>query len=168
MVRGGVIALVFLALSGWAGATGPVRPALPAAEQLRLHRANKTLLTDLVNNGVALGTTEGTVDRAIACQAAARALGVALSRAADDNDSDRVVELGSHLELVVRDGLVPLFDAARVHITRESPEYARLLKAQEGAASNLDDVRDAIGKLGDNAHARDISTKLTGLKEKLK
>jgi hypothetical protein len=168
MVRGGSTVLILLALSAWAGGQGPSRPALSAADQLRLHRANKTLLTDLVNNGIRLGTTEGTVDRVIACQATARALGVSLSRAADDNDSDRVIELGSHLELVVRDGLVPLFDEAKIHITKESPEYARLVKAQEGAASNLDDVRGAIGKLGDNPPVRDISSKLNGLKEKLK
>jgi hypothetical protein len=171
MVRAAYTTLFFLAIAAWAGAQAPPRSSLPAAEQLRLHRANRVLLADLIDRGIELGVTDSTVGRVEACQRTARVLGVALSRAANANDADRVVELGNHLELMVRDGLVPMFDEAKVHITRESPEYARLKAAQESATSNLDEARTAIAdaaKLGDNIRVHEVAGKLGGLREKLK
>ncbi len=171
MFRVAYILACFLALSAWAGAQAPQRTALSAADQLRLHRANRVLLADLVDRGIELGVTDSTVGRVEACQKTARVLGVALSRAAQADDADRVVELGNHLELVVRDGLVPMLDEAKIHITRESPEYARLKAAQDGATSNLDEARSAIAdaaKLGDNVKVLDVAGKLGGLREKLK
>ena len=55
MVRWGCTSLVCLALAAWAGAQAPPRAALSAAEQLRLHRANRVLLADLVERGLDLG-----------------------------------------------------------------------------------------------------------------
>lgn len=171
MVRAAYILTFFLALSAWAGAQAPPRTALSAADQLRLHRANKTLLTDLVNTGIKLGVADSTVGRLEACQATARVLGVALNHAAKADDADRVVELGNHLELLVRDGFVPMLDEAKIHITKQSPEYARLKAAQDNATANLDEARSAMidaGKLGESAKVREVAGKLSGLREKLK
>lgn len=159
---------ILLALAAWAGAQGPSRAPLSADAQIHLHRANKTLLTDLVNNGIALGATDNPVGRVEACQATARVLGVALCRAAEANDGDRVVELGDHLELVVRDGLAPLLDETKLHISPESPEYKRLKKAQEHAVANLDEAISTTSKLADNSKIRSLTGKLDGLRDKLK
>ncbi|HEY2911400.1 MAG TPA: hypothetical protein VGI99_14210 [Gemmataceae bacterium] len=167
MRRAATTTAILLALAAWAGAQGP-RAALSAADRVQMHRANKTLLTDLVNNGIALGTTDNAVGRVEACQATARAIGVALCRAAEADDGDRVVELGSHLELVVRDGLTPMLDETKLHISKESPEYVRLKKAQENAAANLDESIATAGKLGGNANVRTLTGKLGELREKLK
>lgn len=171
MVRVGSTVLFFLALSAWAGAQGSPRPSLSAADQIRLHRANRVLLADLVDRGVELGNASHPVDRAEACRKTARVLGVALQKAAEADDADRVAELGNHLELVVRDGLVPILDEAKRNIHPMSPDAARLKAVLENASGDLEWAWSAIpttGKSGDSARVRDISSKLGGLREKLK
>lgn len=163
---------VFLALSAWAGAQAPV-PPLTAADQIRLFRANRTLITDLVQSGIKLGVADHPVDRAAACQETARWLGVALRRAAEtsDPDADRVAELGGHLETVVRYGLVPMLDEARQTTPPESQDAARLKLVRETAAGDLDLARSAIptsGKVGESEKVRDLRGKLDGLRERLK
>lgn len=172
MFRAGYTLAVFLALAAWAGAQGPApAPRLTAADQLRLLRANRVLLTDLVTNGVELGNADRLPDRADACRRSARFLGVALQNAAGADDPDRVAELGGHLEAVVRDGLVPILDEGKATIPPESQDAARLKVVRETAARDLNDFWLAIpeaGKVGDSGKVRDIRGRLDGLREKLK
>jgi hypothetical protein len=169
MRRFGLTSLVLLALAAWAGAQGPQQASLSAADQLRLHRANRVLLADLVDRGIELGRASHPIDRAEECRKTARALGVALQKAADADDADRVAELGNHLELVVRDGLVPSLDEAKRHIHPMSPDAARLKQVQETAAGDLDGTWTAIqAKLADHAKVKDVAGKLGGLRDKLK
>ena len=137
MVRSAYLLLFFLALSAWAGAQAP-RPALTADEQIRLHRANRILLADLVDRGIELGKANHPIDRAEECRKTARVLGVALQKAAENDDADRVAELGNHLELVIRDGLVPMLDDAKRNIHPMSPDAARLKVLRENAVGDLE------------------------------
>ena len=161
MVRVGLTLGVFTALAAWAGAQGP---PLTAADQIRLLRANRGLIADLVDSGVRLGAAEHPLSRAEACQATAHHLAVALERAAEGQDADRVAELGAHLELVFRDGLVPNLDRAEKIIPRESPDAEKLKEVRKRAAGDLDGVRAALppGKLDG------LRGKLDELREKLK
>ena len=170
MVRVGSTFLFLLALTAWAGAQAPQRAALTADEQLRLHRANRVLLADLVDRGIELGRANHPIDRAEECRKTARVLGVALQRAAENDDADRVSELGNHLELVIRDGLVPMLDDAKRTIHPMSPDAARLKLLQENAVGDLEwaSAIPATGKLGANASVRELVGKLGGLREKLK
>lgn len=166
MIRLAYTSLACLALAAWAGAQAPPRAALSAAEQLRLHRANRVLLGELVDRGIDLGGASNPVDRAEACRKTARVLGVALVQAADANDADRTTELATHLEAVVRDALVPLLDEAKRNITPASPDAARLKAVRESA---LNDLGDATGnKLADQPRVKDAVLKLGVLREQLK
>lgn len=169
MCRAGFTLLVALVLSAWAGAQGPA--PLTAADQLRLLRANRILLTDLVTSGVELGAADGPVDRADKCRKTARVLSVALERAAEAGDADRVAELGDHLDRVVRDALVPVLDDARQTIPEGSPDAKRLKLVRESAVGDLDWARGAIpdgGAVGGSAKVRDLAGRLDGLRAKLK
>jgi hypothetical protein len=168
MIRLAYTTLAFVMLAAWAGAQGPPRAALSASEQLRLHRANRVLLVDLVDRGIDLGVANHPVDRAEACRKTARVLGVALLQAAESNDADRVAELGGHLESVVRDGLVPMIDEARRNIHPASPDSARLKLVRDTAASDLDGATKLPEKLADQPQVKDVVGKLGGLKERLK
>lgn len=166
MKRLAYTSLACLALAAWAGAQAPPRASLSAAEQLRLHRANRVLLGELVDRGIDLGVASHPVDRAEACRKTARVLGVALVQAADANDADRTTELAGHLEAVIRDALVPLLDEANRNIHPASPDAVRLKAVRESA---LNDLGDATGnKLADQPRVKDAVNKLGGLKDLLK
>ncbi len=160
-----ITAVVLASLAAWAGAQGPAPSA--AAERLRLHRANRTLLTDLVGGGVRLAGADNPVARAEACQQTARAVGIAVRRAAEANDADRVAELGDHLDALVRDGLVPVLDDGFRTIPAESPDAARLRAVRTGAAADLDATEAALPP-GDDAALRLLRARLTELRERLK
>ena len=170
MFRAAFTLSFFLVLSAWAGAQGPQRAALTAADQLRLHRANRVLLADLVDRGIELGKANHPIDRAEECRKTARVLGVALQQAAEKDDADRVAEIGNHLELVIRDGLVPMIDDAKRNIHPMSPDAARLKLLQENAVGDLDwaSTIPTTGKVSENAKVRELTGRLGGLKEKLK
>lgn len=163
MTRPTLTAVVFVVLAAWAGAQGPTT----ASDKLRLHRANRTLLTDLVGGGVRLGAADHPVARAEACQQTARAVGIAVRRAAEANDADRVAELGDHLDALVRDGLVPVLDDATRVIPAESPDGARLRAVRAGAAADLGETEAAL-PAGDDAAVRALRAKLADLRERLK
>ena len=169
MVRAAYILMFSLALAAWAGAQAPQRLALSAADQLRLHRANRVLLADLVDRGIELGKANHPVDRVEECRKTARVLGVALQLAAEKDDADRVAELANHLELMVRDALVPLLDDAKRNVHPMSQDAARLKLIQENAAGDLEwaSTLPSTGKL-DNSKVREVVGKLGGLREKLK
>lgn len=157
MTRPALTAVVLASLAAWAGAQGPTT----AADKLRLHRANRALLTDLVGSGVRLAAADQPVARAEACQQTARAVGLAVRRAAEANEADRVAELGDHFNTLVRDGLVPALTEADGVVPRESPDGVRLRAVRAGAAADLDAVDAALP-------AGDLRTKLAELRERLK
>jgi hypothetical protein len=163
MARAGLSLVVFLALAAWAGAQGPA--PLTAADQLRLLRANRLLLDDLIGRGIELGAADSPLDRAAACQATAHALAVAIQRAAEAQDTDRVAEIGEHFETVVRDGLGPTLDEARRVTPPGSPGEKKLKELRETANGDLKGVRDAIPNTG---KVKDVRDKLDGLQDKLK
>ncbi|HJZ55540.1 MAG TPA: hypothetical protein VKE74_11300 [Gemmataceae bacterium] len=170
MTRVGLTLAVFLALAAWAGAQGP-SPALPADVRLRMLKENRLLLNDLVHQGIALSKADNPVSRAEECEKVVRTLGAAVRRAAEAENPDRVAELGEHLDVVVRDGLVPNLDEAAGMVAPESPEAKRLKEVRERAASGLDELQSALpttGKVGENDKVKDLRGKLGGLKERVK
>lgn len=158
MTRTALTAVVLASLAAWAGAQGPT----PAHDKLRLLRANRTLLTDLVGSGVRLAAADQPVARAEACQQTARAVGLAVRRAAEANEADRVAELGGHFETLVLDGLVPALTDADAVVPRESPEGVRLRAVRAGAAADLDAIDAALP--ADGA----FKAKVAELRERLK
>lgn len=168
MRRSLVTLVAVTALAAWAGAQGPA-PALPAADHLKLLRANRTLIDNLVDHGVQLAATDDPVQRADECRKTAQSLASALRRAADDQDPDRVAELAGLMAEVVRDGLTPTLDEARGVIPRGDPREKDLLRVATQATAGLDAVPAAIpaGKVADSPKVRDALAALAALRANL-
>lgn len=167
MVRPVLTGCVLLVLAAWAGAQGP---PLTVDVQLRLLRENRTLLTDLVNQGVELSASDDLVTRTEMCERTVRTLGAAIKRAAEAQNADRVAELGDHLNVVVTEALIPNLDEATRMIDPRSPEAAKLKAVRSRTAGNLGDLRDALptaGKVGDSDKVNDLRGKLDTLKERM-
>lgn len=172
MSRAAVVILTFAGLAAWAGAQGQT-PGASAADRLRLLRANRAVIGDLVAAGVKFGRQDDPINRAAACAEVAGALTHALGRAAADPaaDPDRVAELGRHLTAVVGDGLVPVLDDARRAVPEGSPRAPELARVREKAGRDLADCRRTIpaaGAVAADPAVKDVCDQLDRLREKLK
>ncbi len=168
MLRWSVTFFACLALAAWAGAQGP---PLSVDVQLRLLRENRTLLNDLVNQGVALSAADDLVGRTEKCEETVRTLGAAIRRAAEAQNADRIAELGDHLNGVVNEALIPNLEEGSRSIDPSSPEAARLNAIRTRAAGNLGDLRDSLpatGTLGDTEQVKTLRSTLAGLEERIK
>jgi hypothetical protein len=167
-----LLLITFAALAAWAGAQGPA-PPLSAEQRAQLFKKNRTLLENLVENGIGLSSADSPLNRAEACQATAVTLGNYLKRAAtEDQDPHRVAELADLMAGVVRDGLLPNADEAERTIPPQSrAERDRLARVQNAAAAELDAIRNLVpagGKVGDSEKARAAIEALAGLKDRIK
>jgi hypothetical protein len=169
MVRIASTLLVFATLSAWAGAQGPT--GIPAADRLKLLRANRQLIENMVDNGIDLARADTPLRRADVCYRTTRSLSEAMQAAAGEQNLDRVAELCGHLDAVVRDALAPnLADASRT-IPPGSPDESELKKLRATALKDFDDLSRALpvgGKVGGDARVRDVVGKLESLRDKLK
>lgn len=172
MARWAFLAAVFASLAAWAGAQGPApAPTLTAADQLRLLRANGTLIDNLVDHGVKLSRADTVEDRAEQCRRAAKALATAIQDAAARQEPERVVELTALLREVVSGALVPTLDDGKRLVTPGSPGEKQLRETRAAAAGDVSELKAAIpttGKVGDSARVKDALKQLDELSEKLK
>lgn len=170
MARWALLLTTFAALAAWAGAQGPPPPAPPltAADQLRLLRANSTLITNLVDSGVALSSSaSGPPQRAEQCRGAAKALASAIESAAGKQEGDRVAELASLFLAVVRDALIPTLDEAKRTVPPESPDAARIKEIRATAARDVRELKAAL-PAPDSARMKETLKQLDVLEGKLK
>jgi hypothetical protein len=170
-MRRSLVSLVgFTALAAWAGGQGPP-PPLPAADRVRLFRADQTLINSLVDHGVTLGNADNPLARADGARKAALSLATALKRVAnDDRDADRAAELADLLAEVVRDGLTPNLDEATRTFPPGTPQAADLARLRAAAAADLDAVREAVpadGPVGGSPRANAALERLAALKAAL-
>lgn len=135
----GIVATVALAAS----AQGPTA-GKSAAEQLRLFRAHRPLLDQLLDQTLRLAEAGDALDRAERCHDAATALAGALSAAATAPDADpsRVAELSGLLASVIRDGLVPALEQAATDHRKGSDGYPQLIDLRGRAGVGLAKARD--------------------------
>jgi len=172
VARFALLLTAFAALAAWAGAQGPA-PALSPEQRAKLFKSNRTLLENLVENGITLADADDPLKRAEGCRATAATLGNYLKRAVtEDQNPDRVVELAELMTAVVREGLVPnVAEADRTIPAQSRKDRERLATVQKDAAADLDAIRAAIaagGKVGDNEKVKAAIEALGALKEKLK
>lgn len=165
-----VTLVAFTALAAWAGGQG-TPPPLPAADRVRLLKADLTLIDSLVDHGVGLANADNPLARADGSRKAALSLATALARVAnDDQDPDRVAELADLLGEVVRDGLAPNLDEATRTFPAGTPQAEDLARLRAGAAADLDAIRAAVpstGKVGDSPKVRAALDRLAKLKAAL-
>ncbi len=166
MRRALLIPLAFLALSAWAGAQGPPT-TLDAATQVKLFKSNRLLLEQLVDHGIGLANADGPIHRAEECRKTATTLANSLSRAAEDQDPERVVELAGLMGDVIRNGLVPNLNDAQNGLNPDSPGATQLAKVRANAGRDLDELPQRIpneGKVADSQKVRDALAALQSLK----
>ena len=166
MARWAYILTTFFALAAWAGAQGPVpAPTLTPADQLRLLKANGTLIDNLVDHGVALSGKDRIEERAEQCRNAGKALANAIHDAAGKQDAERVAELTNLFSNVVRDGLLPTLEDGKRTVTPESPAGKKL---REVRGTATDDVTALKATIPATAKTKDSLKQLDELAEKLK
>ncbi|HEY1192041.1 MAG TPA: hypothetical protein VGE74_30710 [Gemmata sp.] len=172
MARWAYIIAAFGALAAWAGAQGPPpAPALTAADQLRLLKANSTLIDNLVDHGVALSRADKVEERAERCRQAAQVLATAIQDAATKQEPERVVELTELFREIVRDALLPTIEDGKRLLTPGSPGAAQLRKTRDDSARDIRKLKAAIpatGKVGESARVKEALKQLDGLSEELK
>lgn len=172
MARWAYILTTFFALAAWAGAQGPVpAPPLSAADQLRLLKANGTLIDNLVHHGVGLSSADTVEKRAEQCRGAAKALADAAQDAASKQDTERVAELTSLFRDVFRDALLPTLQEGERTVTPESPAGRKLREVRDASAGDVTALKAAIpatGKVAENARVKKTLKELDTLAEKLK
>lgn len=171
MARWVYMLVAFTALSAWAGAQNPAQPSLSAEDKLRLLRANRTLVDNLVNDAVKLSAASDPATRAERCRDASVSLANAIKDAAAAENAERVAELTGLFGEVVRDGLVPTLDAAQQTVTPESPSGRKLREVRAAAAVDLINLKAAIpasGKVGDNPRVKDALQQLDLIAPSLK
>lgn len=158
----------FMLLSAWAGAQGTA--PLSAATQVKQFKNNRLLIENLVDHGIDLANADNSVSRAEACRQTAQTLANYVSRAADEQDPDRVAELATLFGEVIRDGLVPNLDETRKTVTPESPAGRKAKTITSQTVSTMSDVRRALetpGKVGDHDRVKSARSALDALKAKL-
>lgn len=173
MARWAYLLTTFFALAAWAGAQGPA-PASPlsTADQLRLLRANSTLITNLVDNGVALSSSAGgPKQRAEQCRSAAKALASAIQDAAGKQEAERVAELADLFRDVVRDALLPTLDDAKRTVPPESPDAARIKEIRANTERDVRELKAALpttGKVAESGRIQATFKQIDELEGKLK
>lgn len=153
------------ALCAWAGAQGPA--TLSPADQVKLLKANRILIGNLVDDGLSLANAGNETQRAEACRGTALSLANALKSAARDEDPDRVAELAGLMTAVIRDGLVPNLEVATRTVQPNSPQAVQLAEVKKNAARDLDDVVAAVpadGKLAAHPKVQVALSELNALK----
>ncbi len=158
MARWAYILTTFFTLAAWAGAQGPVPAStLTPADQLRLLKANGTLIDNLVDHGVKLSNANDPVARVEHCRSAAKALANAAHDAAGKQDAERVAELTGLFRQVVQDALLPTLDDAKRIVPPQSPGAERIKQIRRDATNDVIDLKTAIpatGTMAENARVK--------------
>ena len=173
MARWAYLLTTFFALAAWTGAQDKApAPPLSTADQLRLLRANSTLITNLVDSGVALSSSaNGPRQRAEQCRGAAKALASAIQDAAGKQEAERVAELADLFLKVVGEALLPALDDAKRTVPPESPDAKHIRAIRAGSADDVRELKAAIpatGKVAENGRVKDALKQLDEVAEKLK
>jgi len=151
----------FAGLAAWASAQSPSVGPSPA-EELKMLKANGTLMEDLLGHGVRVADANTPLDRAEKCRDASASLKRAIEDAGDD--PDRIAELAEYLAEIIRDGLAPNLATARDQIHPGSQDYGRMSKIHTEVRQDFALYQQAIpsdGKSGRSSRVKDARQKLS-------
>jgi len=81
------------------------QPVSPGPERILQAQRNQKLVEKLVAGGLNLARAADRLDRAKYCNDLARSLAEEIKQAADDHDGDRAIELGRHLQDLLKNGV---------------------------------------------------------------
>lgn len=159
--------LVLATLATWAGAQNPgAAPAMVAEDQLRLLKANRSLIGALVSEGVEMAkASHSTAARVEHGRRVSRSLVNAILQAAERGDAERAAVLTNLLHDFVRDGLSPLLQDAKTRIDPQSPEGQQLVAIHQQAGADLNELKTtlATGAIRDHHRVQESLKQLEAL-----
>jgi hypothetical protein len=125
-------ALSLLIVTLAALASAEERPAAPPGpERILLAQRNQKLVDKLVIGGLDLARAEDRLARAKCCNELAKSLAEEIKQAADDHDSDRAVELGRHLQALLKNGVAANLSRERTIIPQGSARESELRQVSD-------------------------------------
>ncbi len=147
MKRYRVMSLLIVSLAALASADEPV--ATPSGpERILQAQRNQKLVEKLVAGSLDLARAVDRLDRAKFCNELAKTLADEIKQAADDHDGDRAVELGRHLQDLLKIGVAANLNKERSQIPQGSSretEMTRVWDTSEQITSPLmADLTDAM------------------------
>jgi hypothetical protein len=140
------LALLVAALAE--GQNPPPRP--PDAVRFQQLQRNRALIQLLVQGGLRLAAENDPVRRAAYCSGMARRLADEVEQAARDQETDRAVELGSHLERLLQAGVAGSLGVARRRIPPGSAEETELRRVARRVADLTRPLEDLLNSMDDN------------------
>ena len=104
MKRNVSLSLLMIGFAALATAQVP-QSSSPGPERILQAQRNQKLVEKLVAGGLNLARAADRLDRAKYCNDLARSLAEEIKQAADDHDGDRAIELGRHLQDLLKNGV---------------------------------------------------------------
>jgi hypothetical protein len=125
MKRNLSLAVLIIGLAALAFAQEPRAPT-PGAERILQAQRNQKLVDRLVTGSLDLARAADRIDRAKFCNALARSLADEIKQAADDHDGDRAIELGHHLQDLLKNGVAANLNKERSQFPQGSARETAL------------------------------------------
>jgi hypothetical protein len=118
-----MIGLAALATAGESSSPGP--------ERILQAQRNQRLVDKLVDGGLNLARETDRIKRAEYCNNLAKSLADEIKQAADDHDGDRVVELGRHLQELLKNGVAANLGKERRQVVAGSAREKDLARVKD-------------------------------------
>jgi hypothetical protein len=169
MIRTASIMLVAAALCAAAGAQGPTKTNLTAAQQHELFQRNRTMIVTLVDSSLEISNQSGDyIVRSRSYRKVVNGIHDELSRAAESGDAARVAELGKHFDTILRQGLAPSLKAADRQIGPEGTGRKDLQEIRDRTVELVNWLQDkAKNKWADTPEVREVIESLERTKKEL-
>jgi hypothetical protein len=147
--------LLFLVAGLAALASAQERPSpIPGPERILQAQRNEKLVDTLVTGGLDLARAPDRLARAKCCNELARSLAAEIKQAAEDHDGDRAVELGRHLQALLKNGVAANLVKERASVPQGSarePELRQVSEDSTGITAPL--IDDLPGVMKENPGA---------------
>ncbi len=130
MKRYFALSLLMVSLAALALADEP-SVASPGPARILQAQRNQKLVDKLVDGGLDLARAVDRVERAKCCNELARSLAEEIKQAADDHDGDRAVELGRHLQALLKNGVAANLLRERTIVPQGSARESELRQVRD-------------------------------------
>jgi hypothetical protein len=124
-------ALSLLMVSLAALASADEGSTTPGPARILQAQRNQKLVDKLVDGGIDLARAADRVERAKCCNELARSLAEEIKQAADDHDGDRAVELGRHLQALLKNGVAANLVKERSQVPQGSARESELRQVRD-------------------------------------
>jgi hypothetical protein len=130
MKRYFALSLLMMSLAALALADEP-SVASPGPARILQAQRNQKLVEKLVSGGLDLARAADRLDRAKCCNELAKSLAEEIKQAADDHDGERAVELGRHLQALLKNGVAANLVKERSHVPQGSARESELRQVRD-------------------------------------